>query len=1847
VSNVSDFSSLVYSNYSISEQEDPTGDTPTGISEEGAYYWRVLASDLIDNSSWSETRVFYYDLNAPDLTFINQTGEDGLIINNSHPLDQGENMSIYINVSDVDIDSVWIVVWDAIKGGTEKFRSLLTYVGGVLWMAVIPTDYTWDLLSYNYTIYANDSLNQTSEYDGNFTLLKGDATISVSPDPVNTTTNVTVSGYLNLTNGSVLGNYPINFYVNGTLLLFSNVTPIGTYDNYQEFNDTTSSEFDRGDYYQTTSDGDNLTLSEGNAYGNYTRILDAGARVEWNYIHFSWTGESCSGTVGFQDGDSNDYSETEDTYIHSDFGTSNYGSESSIIIDGSPDSLRGLIRFGDILGKRFNQVPENSTILGANITLEVYDTGNQVTVYEVLENWTESEATYNNRLSGTQWGSGGCSAPPSRSASSEDSFTAGSEGSYTFDIINAMKRWVNGTSYNYGVVLDMPTSNGISINSSEYSNQQVRPKLSVQFSSNECTDVKFYIRTSNDKNSWTDWREVNSGEAINDSNIASRYLQYRVELSSVNNSITPILEEIFINYTAIVTNSSGDYEYNFTNPIGYGVYPISVNTSVRTIDISAMTNLSVETGVAPTLELVTPTDGQWFNYSNLNLTYNATDVNDDMVLSELIINNQVNATNSTAINNGIYSNFSINFSSGEYNWTVNVTDSTGMVATDTSRKFYIDLIDPNITLIFPYDDSDHSVSQINLSFNATDNMDSVLDCDVVLDGNVINSTTSNNGVIKNVSSGLLLDGMHYWNVTCTDESGRSYTSETWSFNITDTPPNVTLFSPSLNYVDDDGTISFQYNATDNSGFLNCSLILNGSFDKTNQSKILNGQYNIVDKIGIPEGWHNWTIECFDLSENSHKPLARNFSVDLNPPDVDLNLPSDSSVFSAGDVNFNFTATDVIDSLLSCNLTINNVIEDSIAATSGDLENSFVTGLTDGLKYWNVTCIDDVGHSNTSVTWTVNISEAPSVVLNTGNESAYTESQINLTYTPSDNTNLSSCNLYLDGVFNQSNSTVIFNGQQNNFTVYGLEDGSYYWYVNCSDYIGLWNYSETRVFYIDSNAPDIALHYPDGHDVYSQNITFNFTVLDAVDDNLTCNLTVDTTVEISNFGAINGSVTNKTLSGVTDGFHTWHVNCTDDAGNSNGSLVYNFTRFTNPAVNLFYPDDNHWFNVSGFNLTYVPEDDEGITISYLIINGKVNRTNSTAITNGFFNNFTIEYFHDGKYNWTVNVTDVSGLNGTDSERIFYVDTQSPRLVLNAPNGTETLVTNNVTFNFTSTDNLDLNIDCNLTVDEEVEYSDVSANGSDVLNNVILSDGNHTWNVMCWDNASNFNYSETINFTVKAPPNVTLDDPTPNERHNTKNITFVYTPLDPIGINNCSLYIDGAYNQTEPSPVKNQQNNLSVYGISEGQHNWTVGCYDSDDNYFEPTAINFIVDLSGPDIYLESPENDSGIYYTGGNVIFEWRADDEFSGDLRCNLTVDGNVEEEAKPVSDNISTSEPVSLGMGGHYWNVTCWDADFTGNVNTGITWFFNLTYPDFKVNITSLVFNTSEPKEEETVEINATVYNTGGADVENVIVKFYDGDPDLSGQQINGDRAVNLSRYGMNVTGVYWSSDLGTSEIFVVVDPPVASNGSYDEWNESNNKISRNLSVGSWEFFYGDILSVSDYSLETDLNLSLIRWSIDSIENGNIFVSDYKSIISWSDLIAIGKNKTGSNSSINDFSDIDSLLNTTEFNDSVYNVFTNNGNPKATTKYLVFDNFVYEVPVADSINNSNFKTGILWDSSDDVGDGEFSQDDKEDLVFSTQLNESTQGAYGIYDYEMRVPAKLREYDETDSNSVIFYLEIY
>ena len=323
-------------------------------------------------------------------------------------------------------------------------------------------------------------------------------------------------------------------------------------------------------------------------------------------------------------------------------------------------------------------------------------------------------------------------------------------------------------------------------------------------------------------------------------------------------------------------------------------------------------------------------------------------------------------------------------------------------------------------------------------------------------------------------------------------------------------------------------------------------------------------------------------------------------------------------------------------------------------------------------------------------------------------------------------------------------------------------------------------------------------------------------------------------------------------------------------------------------------------------------------------------------------------------------------------------------------------------------------------------------------------------------------------------------------------------------------------------------------------------------------------------------------------------------------------------------------------WSFKCMVNDSAGNIDNFISQILNLysNSADLVLYSWEVLFNNLNPIENEEVVISAKVHNIGCANADNFLVGFYNGDPNSGGKQIDDNKTISvpgLSNITINVT---WGAEIGYSNIFVVADV----NNSIIEANESNNWANKTIDVGAWQEFYGNISGNKILASYSSFNMS--AWLNESNLGGNIFITDSESDVDWFSLQAIGKNIVNDNAN-NDFSDIDFLLDMGEFKDSVSISFEN----RRYTNFTVHQKEIANVSVINSTIDSDFMTGILWDMSDD-SDGEFSQKDREDLIFVSNINKGKEGAYGFYDYELRVPAKLREYNSSDISNVYLYYDL-
>ncbi|MDP2749515.1 MAG: fibronectin type III domain-containing protein, partial [Nanoarchaeota archaeon] len=535
-----------------------------------------------------------------------------------------------------------------------------------------------------------------------------------------------------------------------------------------------------------------------------------------------------------------------------------------------------------------------------------------------------------------------------------------------------------------------------------------------------------------------------------------------------------------------------------------GTYLANVNFSLRTdytyrliveleqtadakswsIDPSVALGIPTRDQVLPTAAIIgTSNDSIWDDVAAAEGTLTDQNLADGGTFSAGIVTwNPAGSIAITGNDQRQFVNFSyiVNPQDAQGNSTVTFRAELDVAGTDptivnTISWLYIDFRNPSIALNNPVDGFNSSSSTINFNWTATDNYDSALVCNLSID-NIVNATNINsaNGTAVNYSVTNLAQGIHRWNVTCWDDFNNTNTSLTRTFLVDTVNPTIALNAPINGFNTSSSTINFNWTAAD---INDTSLICNLSIDNiVNVSNIVSGNNVSTNRsvIGMLDGLHHWNVTCWDDAGNFNTSLTRTFTVDTVKPAVNLNVPIDGFNSSSSTLNFNWTATDNIDTSLFCNLSIDNLVNQSnVVSANNTATNYSITSITNGLHRWNVSCWDDTGNTNTSL---------------------------------------------------------------------------------------------TRTFLVDTVQPAINLNAPvNGFNSSSSTINFNWTAIDINDTSLFCNLSIDNIVNISNIASANNVSTNYSVSNIVDGIHRWNVTCFDDSSNSNTSLTRIFTIDTTPPI----------------------------------------------------------------------------------------------------------------------------------------------------------------------------------------------------------------------------------------------------------------------------------------------------------------------------------------------------------------------------------------------------------------------------------------------------------------------------------------------------------------------------------------------------------------------------------------------------------------------------------------------------------------------------------------------------------
>jgi len=176
----------------------------------------------------------------------------------------------------------------------------------------------------------------------------------------------------------------------------------------------------------------------------------------------------------------------QDTQLSADLPSTNFGSATSINIDGQTPHAHGLMKFPNLFGSSTGQVPPGANIVSATLRINCTNFGNVMKIYRLTQDWIEGQANWNQRLSGVSWSSPGADGTGSRAATGLDG-PCPAVGLRSIDLTPIVQQWSDGAA-NYGILLADSGTDGIDFDSSE---SATSPVLTVQYqASREAIETK-------------------------------------------------------------------------------------------------------------------------------------------------------------------------------------------------------------------------------------------------------------------------------------------------------------------------------------------------------------------------------------------------------------------------------------------------------------------------------------------------------------------------------------------------------------------------------------------------------------------------------------------------------------------------------------------------------------------------------------------------------------------------------------------------------------------------------------------------------------------------------------------------------------------------------------------------------------------------------------------------------------------------------------------------------------------------------------------------------------------------------------------------------------------------------------------------------------------------------------------------------------------------------------------------------------------------------------------------------------------------------------------------------------
>jgi hypothetical protein len=327
--------------------------------------------------------------------------------------------------------------------------------------------------------------------------------------------------------------------------------------------------------------------------------------------------------------------------------------------------------------------------------------------------------------------------------------------------------------------------------------------------------------------------------------------------------------------------TGGETHYDFTTSAvhrQFGREPIGPAKANTTVDYHA-----------PELFIVSPTPGAWTNRDVLR--WLARDAVSGVASVSVRLDGSAGSVFTAAAGET-----KLSLTPGDHSVVVGATDRAGN-SVNVTVPFHFDPKAPTLAITSPARDSYLNTKAVDVTWTASDSLSGLASFRLTMDSNapVDLPKDATSYALKDLS-----ERGHVVNLLATDVAGNVAT-ETVSFAIDVTPPQLTILAPTTAYVNTRDLQLYWIAIDTNSGIDRVELSLDSG-----TPVIVKGSYGHAFP-NIAEGAHVVAFQAFDRAGNA-APKTVTVTVDVTPPSVHLTAPSKGETVY-GTLQITWTATD--------------------------------------------------------------------------------------------------------------------------------------------------------------------------------------------------------------------------------------------------------------------------------------------------------------------------------------------------------------------------------------------------------------------------------------------------------------------------------------------------------------------------------------------------------------------------------------------------------------------------------------------------------------------------------------------------------------------------------------------------------------------------------------------------------------------------------------------------------------------------------------------------------------------------------------------------------------------------